>query len=226
LGAGYLVSIALTSADDPLVGWFPSVTTGTGPEQASIWTGSAWNTFAAAPAGYTCNSQPCQILVDGSDHPIMEVAGGITRWTGSTWTPAQGTGLSGLALNSAQQAISLLDTTTTLQIVALSTTGTLTNYVPVLTAAAQNPSPDAAPQIAVDDMDEPVVVWPAASLSNSQTQIHVARWTGATWDQAYGVLTPAQGKAAVVLAKSTIPIVAWEDNTVSPLVTHIAKSNH
>jgi hypothetical protein len=222
-GDGAFPAIAVSSDGRPFVSWNATVAGGGDQAEAASWTGADWNPYPGLPYGI-CDSVPCRIVLDASDLPAVEQGSQLLRWTGSTWTAPAGSSLAGLAINGSNQVLSVEDTTTQLQVVALSAAGSLSNYVPALNAAADNVSPDDAPQLAIDDLGEPVIVW--AARSAGVAAINVARWTGATWDQAYGVLTPAQGKAAVVLARGMIPIVAWEDNTVSPLVTHVAKSNH
>ena len=166
-----------------------------------------------------CNSVPCQIVLDKSDYPAVEVKSNLLRWTGAAWTGPAGNSLVALGLNASNQVLSLQDTGTAIQVVALSVEGALTNYVPVLAVPTDIIGPDDTPQVTVDSVGEPVVLW-------MKSDIHVARWTGADWDQTYGVLTPAQGKAAIALIKGSIPIVAWEDKYTSPISTHVAKSNH
>ena len=222
-GSGALPAIAVSSDGRPFVSWNASVAGGGVQANVASWTGNGWNPYPGLPFGI-CDSVPCQIVLDASDLPAVEQGSQLLRWTGSTWTAPAGSSLAGLAINASNQVLSIQDTTTQLQVVALSAVGSLSNYVPVLSAAADNISSDDAPQLAIDDLDEPVIVW--ASRSAGVAAIDVARWTGATWDQSYGALMPAQGKAAVVLAQGSIPVVAWEDNTTPSLSTHVAKSNH
>jgi Bacterial Ig-like domain/Bacterial Ig domain len=222
-GDGALPAIAVSSDGRPFVSWNGAVAGGGSQGKVASWTGAAWNSYPGLPVGI-CDSVPFRILLDISDLPAVEQGSQLLRWSGSTWTTPAGSSLAGLAINGSNQVLSVQDTITQLQVVALSAAGSLSNYVPVLNAAADNISSDDAPQLAVDDLGEPVMAW--ASRSAGMAQINVARWTGAIWDQAYGPLMPAQGKAAVVLAQGSIPIVAWEDNTTASLSTHVAKSNH
>ncbi|HZL20856.1 MAG TPA: Ig-like domain-containing protein [Polyangia bacterium] len=222
-GDGALPAIAVNSDGRPFVSWNAAVAGGGEQADVASWTGTDWNPYPGLPFG-VCDSVPCRIVLDTSDQPVVEQGSQLLRWSGSTWTTPVGSALAGLAIDGSNQVLSVQDTTTQLQVVALSAAGSLSNYVPVLNAAADNISSDDAPQLAIDDLGEPVIVW--AGRSAGAAQINVARWTGATWDQNYGALTPAQGKAAVVLAQGSIPIVAWEDNTTASLTTHVAKSNH
>jgi hypothetical protein len=83
-------------------------------------------------------------------------------------------------------------------------------------------------QIATDGSDEPIIVWfqydGGTMSSPANPNLHVARWTGAVWDQSYGTLNNASGRSALVLGQGTTPIVAWADGSTA--MVHVSKSNH
>lgn len=219
-------AIALTSNEQPVVRWAELISVGEGPDYVSRWNGSGWVPYSGVSSG-DCDMLPCRIVVDSSDDPIIETSGQISRWTGSSWTtPVDGR--SGLALNSAQQAITFQSTGTSIQVLGISTTGAVTNYVPVLGTSPVQSSGIPYGQIAIGSNDTPTIVWfqydGGTASSPTNPNLHVAHWTGATWDQAYGTLDDAQGAAAVVLAQGTTPIVAWTDASAGTV--HVSKSNH
>ena len=185
----------------------------------AAWNGTGWNLLPGLPMG-PCNSVPCRIVLDKSGFPSVEVNSTLFRWSGSAWFGPAGNSLAALALDASDQVLSVKDTETALQVVALSSQGALTNYVPVLAEPVVRINPDETPQLAVDGLNQPIVVWYNA------VGLHVARWTGATWDQTYGSFAVPRGKAAIVVLQGSIPVLARQDQTASGLVTRIAKSNH
>jgi hypothetical protein len=216
-------AVALTSGNRPVVHWQTDPDQGNSyyyQSRVALWNGSGWDSFPELPMG-PCNSLPCRVILDSSDRPSVEVTSKLFRWTGTGWVGPAGSSLAALAINGSNQVLSVQVNASALQIVALSAEGMLTNYVPQLPEVANTISPDAAPQLAVDRVGQPVVLWLGTG------GIHIARWTGATWDQNYGILQALRGKAAIVLAQGSIPIVAWQENpSTGGWVTHVAKSNH
>lgn len=185
----------------------------------ATWNGTGWSSFAGLPMG-PCKSVPCRLILDKSGFPAVEVNSGLFRWSGSTWIGPSGYALAGLALNASDQVLSVQDTGTALQVVALSAGGTLTNYVPVLAEPAEAINPDETPQLTIDGLNQPIIVWYYSG------NIHVARWTGTTWDQSYGVFSANRGKVAIVVAQGSVPILARQDQSGTGLVTRVAKCNH
>jgi hypothetical protein len=207
-------SIAITSSGQPVVRWVEPVNMGRGPGYVSRWNGNSWAPYPGAPGDY---SGP--LVLDQSDMPIVLAGNQISRWTGSSWTSPQGMKLYSLAINSADQGVGL-GVDSVIQPVALSKSGALTNYVPALTGE----SPFGALRIAIDATDEPIITWYSnVSGTSSTAQLHVARWTGAEWDQGYGIFANAGDVCSIVLAGRTVPIVAWQDFAASS--THVSKSN-
>jgi hypothetical protein len=164
-----------------------------------------------------CNSVPCRLVLDKSDFPCVEVSSSLFRWSGWGWIGPSGSSLAGLARNASDQVLAVQTTQSALQVVALSPQGTLTNYVPVLPEPVVQINLDETPQLTLDGLHQPIVVWWHDGYD------HVARWTGAGWDQTYGVFSASRGKAAIVVAQGTIPILARQDDG---LITRITKSNH
>jgi hypothetical protein len=219
-------AIAVTSSGQPIARWVELVALGSGPGYVSRWTGTAWNSFAGVPSG-DCDIQPCRIVLDSSDAPVIELGDEISRWTGSSWTPLVSGG-DGLAINSSQQVITFQDTATSIQVLSISTAGAAANYVPALSVTSIESEPVRLGQVAVDGSDEPIVVWfqydGGTPSSPTNPTLHVARWTGAAWDQGYGTLSNASGQSSLVLAQGTTPIVAWADSATATV--HVNKSNH
>jgi hypothetical protein len=225
-GAAERPTIALTAAGQPIVRWAELVALSSGPDYVSQWTGSAWNSFAGVPSG-DCDMQPCRIVLDSSDDPIIETSGQISRWIGSSWTTPVNGG-DGLALNSTQQAVTFQDSGTSIQVLGISPTGASASYVPALSISPVESEPLRLGQIATDGSDEPIIVWfqydGGTMSSPANPNLHVARWTGAVWDQSYGTLNNASGRSALVLGQGTTPIVAWADGSTA--MVHVSKSNH
>lgn len=219
-------AIAVTSSGQPIARWVELVALGSGPGYVSRWTGTAWNSFAGVPSG-DCDIQPCRIVLDSSDAPVIELGDSISRWTGSSWTPLVSGG-DGLAINSSQQVITFQDTATSIQVLSISAAGAAANYVPALSDTSIESEPVRLGQVAVDGSDEPIVVWfqydGGTPSSPTNPTLHVARWTGAAWDQGYGTLNNASGQSALVLSQGTTPIVAWADSATATV--HVSKSNH
>jgi hypothetical protein len=219
-------AIAVTVDDQPVVRWSEQTGLDAGPGYLSRWTGTQWSPISSSGIG-VCDLLPCRLILDSSGDPITGVIFDLARWTGSSWARTVSSSY-GLAINSSQQAITLTTAGSMLQAVAISTTGSTTNYVPGLTATpASYRANDAAGQVVVDSTDAPVVSWlqeDGTSWSPSTANIHVARWTGAAWDQAYGTLPSAEGLSALALWQGSVPIVAWQDFAGS--FTTVAKSNH
>jgi hypothetical protein len=213
------VQIAHTSTGQPVVRWVEPITMGRGPGYVSRWTGSSWTPYADAPGDY---SGP--IVLDRSDFPIVEAGYRISRWTGSSWISPLGMNLFGLAINSSDQAVALqVEFGSSIQPVGLSKTGVLADYVPGL--AGQSPDGIASYRVAIDNLDKPIVTWHSnVDGTFANAQLHVARWTGAEWDQRYGIFTNAGDYCSIVLAGAAVPVVAWQDFAGSS--THVSKSNH
>jgi hypothetical protein len=212
-------NIALTRTGQPVVRWVEPVNMGRGPGFVSRWNGSSWTPYAGAPDDY---SGP--VVLDGSDLPIVLAGNRLSRWTGSSWTSPQGTGVYGLAVNSTDDGIGLeVDSNGTIQPLALSKAGVLSNYVPGL--AGESVQSIGFFGIAIDNLDEPVIAWSSyfGGTAPSYAQVHVARWTGAKWDQGFGVLANSSNFALAV-AGDAVPIVAWQD--FAGPTTHVSKSNH
>jgi len=211
------VNIALTSTGQPVVRWVEPVNMGRGPGYVSRWNGSAWTSYPGTPGDYAG-----PVVLDHSDLPIVLAGNQLSRWTGASWTSPQGTNVYSLAINSTDDGIGL-QVESTLQPIALSTGGVLRDYVPALTGeSSQNVG---SLKVAINNLDEPIITWSSLSgTSPSDSQLHVARWTGAMWDNNYGVLVNAGANCSIVLAGAGIPIVAWED--FSATATHVSKSNH
>ena len=222
-GGGGVINpaVAISGNNAPVVYWEadPQGNSFFYQSNVSKWNGAGWTSFPGLPMG-PCNSVPCRLILDKSDLPAVEVNSSLFRWSGSAWIGPSGFSLAGLALNASDQVLAVQDIATALQVVALSPGGALTNYVPVLAETAAVINPDETPQLAVDGRNQPVVVW------YYNGNLHVARWTGTTWDQAYGVFPAARGKAAIVVAQGSVPILARQDQGGSGLVTRVAKSNH
>jgi len=118
------------------------------------------------------------VLLDQSGFPITLAGHQMSRWTGSAWTSPQGTNVYALALNSTDDGIGLqIASDGTLQVLALSKAGVLSNYVPGLAGESVG---DTGLQIAIDNLEEPVVAWFSfvGGTAPEYEQIHVARWTG------------------------------------------------
>jgi hypothetical protein len=211
-------SIALTSSGQPVVRWVEPVNQGRGPGYVSRWNGSSWTAYPSAPGDY---SGP--VMVDRSDLPIVQAGNQISRWTGSSWTAPMGSNVFGLAINSGDEGIGL-QVGSTIQPVALSKAGVLRDYVPAL--QGESPQNISSYRVVVDHGDEPIVTWFSyvGGTAPSYAQLHVARWTGAEWDQGYGVITNTAGDCSITLAAGDVPVLAWDDFTAAS--THVAKSNH
>jgi hypothetical protein len=214
-------SVAIKADNAPVVHWQddPQGNSYLYQSHVSAWNGTGWTSFPGLPMG-PCNSVPCQMVLDKSAFPAVEVNSGLLRWAGSAWIGPSGSSLAALSLNASDQVLSVQDTVTALQVVAFSSQGALTNYVPLLAEAASQINPDHTPQLAVDDLNQPIVVW------HNDLNLHVARWTGAAWDQTYGVFSALRGKAAIVVARGSVLILARQDNVSAGLVTRVTKSNH
>jgi hypothetical protein len=223
LGGGKVLSpaVAVNADNAPVVYWQTDPGAGNYffESNVSAWSGTGWSSFPGLPTG-PCNSVPCRLILDKSDFPAVEVNSSLFRWSGSAWIGPSGYSLAALALNASDQVLSIQDTGMNLQVVALSSQGALTNYVPALPEPAAAINPDETPQLAVDGLNEPIVVWWNAGND------HIARWTGAAWDQTYAVFPASRGKAAIIVAQGSIPILARQDNADSGLITRVAKSNH
>src|SRR5579871_203337 len=219
-------TIAVNSQGQPVVRWGEQTGLDAGPGYVATWTGTAWSQYSGAFSG-ACDIQPCHLVLDSSDFPITHAVDNVIRWTGTSWTtPAMAS--DGLAINSSQQAITFTNSGTTLQVLSISAAGAATNYVPALSVAPLEKEPVGLGQVAVDTSDEPVLLWfqydGGTPANPTNPNLHVARWTGAAWDQAYGTLNNANGHAALALLQGTTPIVAWED--ASGATVHVSKSNH
>ena len=214
-------AIAVRADGRPVIYWEADPQGNSYFYQSSVaaWNGTGWSSFTGLPMG-PCNSVPCRLILDKSDLPAVEVNSSLFRWSGSAWVGPAGYSLAALALSASDEVLSVQDTETALQVVALSASGALTNYVPVLTEPAAIINPDETPQLAIDGFGQPIVVWYKAG------NLHVARWTGTAWDQKYGMFSVPRGKAAIVVAQGSIPILAMQDNTDAIPVTHVVKSNH
>jgi len=214
-------AVGVTANNAPVVYWEsdPQGNSYYYQSNVSAWNGMGWTSLLGLPMG-PCNSVPCRIVLDKSGFPAVEVNSSLFRWSGSAWSGPSGYSLAALAVNAADQVVSAQDTETALQVVALSSQGTLTNYVPVLPETVVRINPDESPQLAIDGLNQPIVVW------YNSVGLHVARWTGATWDKSYGSFAVSRGKAAIAVAQGSIPILARQDQTASGLVTRVGKSNH
>jgi hypothetical protein len=216
-------AVALTKDNRPIVHWQSDPDQGNPfyyQSRVAVWNGSGWDAFPGLPMG-PCHSLPCRVIVDSSDRPSVEVTSNLFRWTGTGWVGPAGSSLAALAINDSNQILSVQVKASALQVVALSKEGTLTDYVPQLPVVASSISIDAAPQLAVDGVGQPIVVWLGTG------GLRVARWTGAAWDQSYGTLQALRGKAAIAVAQGSIPVLAWQENpTAGGWVTYVAKSNH
>jgi hypothetical protein len=214
-------AVAVNAKNAPVVYWEADIQGSTFFYQSNVseWNGTGWTSLPGLPMG-PCNSVPCRLILDKSERPAVEVNSALWRWSGSMWSGPSGFSAAGLALNASDQVLSVQDTETALQVVALSSQGSLTNYVPVLSEPAVRINPDETPQLAVDSLNQPIVVWYYGG------NLHVARWTGSTWDQSYGVFPASRGKAAIVVAQGSIPILARQDQAAGGLVTRVTKSNH
>jgi hypothetical protein len=225
-GAAERPAIAVTGDGSPVVRWAELVFIASGPDYVARWNGTAWTPLAGGLSG-DCDILPCRIVLDSSDDPVIETNGQISRWTGSSWTAPVGGG-DGMAVNSSQLVVTTQNGGTTIQVVGISSTGTEANYVPALGTSPVQTEGLSYGQIAVDGSDEPVIVWfqfdGGTTANPTNPNLHVARWTGAAWDQGYGMLDNASGFSALVLAQDTTPIVAWGD--ASQTTVHISKSNH
>jgi hypothetical protein len=214
-------AVAININNAPVVYWEadPQGNTYFYQSRVSAWNGTGWTSFPGLPMG-PCNSVPCRLVLDRSDFPAVEVNSSVFRWSGTGWVGPAGSSVAALAVNAAGEVLSVQNTGANLQVVAVSSSGALTNYVPVLSEAAQLINVDETPQIAVDALNQPMVVWYASG------ELHVARWTGTVWDQTYGVFAANRGKAAIVIAAGSIPILARQEQGSAGLVTRVAKSNH
>jgi len=221
------LAIAFSAAGQPVVRWDESSAGTNHRGHVSRWTGSAWSAYPDFTMG-TCDMSPCRVAVDSSDFPVVEANLRISRWNGSSWTALPGTGAgNGLALDSAQQAIAFR-VSQTLDVIAVSTAGVASTYVPSLNSAPMSPAVNQAGQVALAPGDRPIVTWlqydGPTTTDPTTSDLHVAGWTGTAWDEGYGVFHSANGNCALALFGNTVPIVAWEDITGTS--THVSKSNH
>jgi Bacterial Ig-like domain/Bacterial Ig domain len=239
-------SLALDSSDAPLVGWL---------EQAGLdgygyvaeWSNASWQLL---PAGMQAGPGGPKLLVNSTGAPVGLFPGAFGAsgplfgvFLAGSWlqitTPAagfrNGSGtLPTLALDAQDEPVTLVETLE-------SNVGVL--HVEVLNANAWK---DLAPSfstgvqagineayVAVGPDGNPFILWFDLDATASRT-LHLARYTGTTWDLTYGPLNGISQAntdatyAALTLDKTGKPTVIWSETDPSTQTSYVYlwKSNY